>query len=60
MATKTYREMCRKELDALKIPYKYPVAKTGIVGVLGTGKAPKYALRADIDALPIKVNSRLY
>jgi IAA-amino acid hydrolase len=43
----------RQQLDDLDIPYKYPFAKTGIVGRVGQGK-PIIALRSDIDALPIQ------
>lgn len=44
--------MIRDQLDRWQIPYKYPYAKTGLVGTIGQG-SPVVALRADIDALPI-------
>ena len=37
------------------IPFKHPVARTGIVATIGTQPLPRFALRTDIDALPILV-----
>ncbi|XP_074312407.1 IAA-amino acid hydrolase ILR1-like 4 [Silene latifolia] len=47
-------KVIRDELDKLGVNYKYPVAVTGILGYIGTGKPPFVALRADMDALPIQ------
>ncbi|CAL0327417.1 unnamed protein product [Lupinus luteus] len=46
--------LIRKELDMMKISYRYPVAKTGIRAWIGTGGPPFVAIRADMDALPIE------
>ncbi|XP_047307997.1 IAA-amino acid hydrolase ILR1-like 4 [Impatiens glandulifera] len=47
-------KLIRTELDKMGIPYKYPVAVTGVIGYIGTGKPPFVAIRADMDALAIQ------
>jgi amidohydrolase len=43
-----------EHLKSLGLEVKYPVAKTGAIGILRTGKpGPVIALRADIDGLPV-------
>lgn len=49
-------KLIRAELDKMGIPYKYPIAITGLVGFIGTGKPPFVAIRADMDALAMQVS----
>ena len=47
-------------LKGLGLEVQYPVAKTGVVALLKTGKpGPVIALRADIDALPVTERNSL-
>jgi amidohydrolase len=47
-------------LKKLGLDVQYPVAKTGVVAILKTGKpGPVIALRADIDALPVTERNSL-
>ncbi len=49
-----------EHLKKLGIEVQYPVAKTGVVGLLKGGKpGPVIALRADIDALPVTERNSL-
>ena len=51
-------EFIRTELESLGINFTWPIAKTGIVASIGSGAQPWFALRADMDALPIQVSLR--
>lgn len=49
-----------EQLRSFGIEVQYPVAKTGVVGLLKGGKpGPVMALRADIDALPVTERNSL-
>lgn len=48
-------KLIRTELDKMDIPYRFPVAVTGVVGFIGTGEPPFVAIRADMDALAMQV-----
>lgn len=48
-------KLIRSELDKMGIRYTHPLAVTGVLGFIGTGKPPFVALRADMDALLLQV-----
>lgn len=54
--TDLHGSMCRAELDKLGVPYKYPIGGSGILATIGQGE-PKFALRSDMDALPIQADT---
>src|SRR6185503_3739312 len=48
-------QLVAERLKALGLEVRYPVARTGVVGVLKGGRpGPTVAVRADLDALPIQ------
>lgn len=47
-------QLVQRTLKSLHIPFKAPVAKTGIIAEIKGSQGPTLALRADMDALPIQ------
>ncbi len=52
-------EIIKRELDAMGIPYTDKYGRSSLVGTLAKGRGRVVALRADIDALPIKEETGL-